>query len=137
MNNVLPGFIDSQPAFRERIPMRRYGRTEEIAAVIAFLSAGLHHRAEPARGRRHHAGAHRAQAGRRLHPSAPLQHQEVTADARSLTRSRNCSRNSRSRRTSMWRNCRSAQGRGGAASRRSGRWPPVPGSAPPRSCRAR
>ena len=42
MNNVLPGFIDSLPekqAFRDRIPMQRYGKTEEIAAVIAFLAS--------------------------------------------------------------------------------------------------
>lgn len=42
MNNVLPGFIDSlpeKPEFRERIPMARYGKTEEIAAVIAFLAS--------------------------------------------------------------------------------------------------
>jgi NAD(P)-dependent dehydrogenase (short-subunit alcohol dehydrogenase family) len=42
MNNVLPGFIDSLPEreeFRARIPMQRYGRTEEIAAVIAFLAS--------------------------------------------------------------------------------------------------
>ena len=42
MNNVLPGFIDSlpeKPAFRERIPMQRYGKTEEIASVIAFLAS--------------------------------------------------------------------------------------------------
>jgi NAD(P)-dependent dehydrogenase (short-subunit alcohol dehydrogenase family) len=42
MNNVLPGFIDSLPeksSFRERIPMQRYGKTEEIAAVIAFLAS--------------------------------------------------------------------------------------------------
>ncbi len=42
MNNVLPGFIDSLPEkaeFRERIPMGRYGRTEEIAALIAFLAS--------------------------------------------------------------------------------------------------
>ena len=42
MNNVLPGFIDSLPEkqeFRDRIPMQRYGRTEEIAAVIAFLAS--------------------------------------------------------------------------------------------------
>ncbi len=42
MNNVLPGFIDSLPEkqeFRERIPMQRYGRTEEIADVIAFLAS--------------------------------------------------------------------------------------------------
>lgn len=42
MNNVLPGFIDSlpeKPEFRERIPMQRYGKTEEIADVIAFLAS--------------------------------------------------------------------------------------------------
>ena len=42
MNNVLPGFIDSLPEkqeFRDRVPMRRYGKTEEIAAVIAFLAS--------------------------------------------------------------------------------------------------
>jgi len=42
MNNVLPGFIDSLPEkqeFRERIPMGRYGRTEEVADVIAFLAS--------------------------------------------------------------------------------------------------
>jgi NAD(P)-dependent dehydrogenase (short-subunit alcohol dehydrogenase family) len=41
MNNVLPGFIDSLPeseARRERIPMRRYGRMEEVAELIAFLA---------------------------------------------------------------------------------------------------
>lgn len=40
MNNVLPGFIDSLPEnedFKARIPMGRYGKTEEIAATIAFL----------------------------------------------------------------------------------------------------
>lgn len=42
MNNVLPGFIDSLPEkkeFRDRIPMRRYGKSEEIAATIAFLAS--------------------------------------------------------------------------------------------------
>jgi NAD(P)-dependent dehydrogenase (short-subunit alcohol dehydrogenase family) len=42
MNNVLPGFIDSLPEkqeFRDRIPMKRYGRTQEIADVIAFLAS--------------------------------------------------------------------------------------------------
>ncbi len=42
MNNVLPGFIDSLPEkdeARRRIPMGRYGRTEEIAAVIGFLAS--------------------------------------------------------------------------------------------------
>jgi NAD(P)-dependent dehydrogenase (short-subunit alcohol dehydrogenase family) len=40
MNNVLPGWIDSLPATderRENVPMRRYGRSEEIAATVAFL----------------------------------------------------------------------------------------------------
>jgi len=42
MNNVLPGFIDSLPEkeeFRERIPMERYGKTEEVSKVIAFLAS--------------------------------------------------------------------------------------------------
>jgi len=42
MNNVLPGFIDSLPEkeeFRARIPMERYGRTDEISAVISFLAS--------------------------------------------------------------------------------------------------
>jgi len=42
MNNVLPGFIDSLPEkaeFRGRIPMGRYGKTSEIAAVIGFLAS--------------------------------------------------------------------------------------------------
>ena len=40
MNNVLPGWIDSLPATeerRDRVPMRRYGTAEEIAATVAFL----------------------------------------------------------------------------------------------------
>lgn len=40
INNILPGFIDSLPekeAFRSRIPMGRYGTTDEIAATVAFL----------------------------------------------------------------------------------------------------
>jgi NAD(P)-dependent dehydrogenase (short-subunit alcohol dehydrogenase family) len=40
MNNVLPGFIDSLPEKgerRERIPMGRYGRADEVAELIAFL----------------------------------------------------------------------------------------------------
>lgn len=40
INNVLPGWIDSLPATDERrdsVPMGRYGRAEEIAAIIAFL----------------------------------------------------------------------------------------------------
>jgi NAD(P)-dependent dehydrogenase (short-subunit alcohol dehydrogenase family) len=42
MNNVLPGFIDSLPEkaeFRARIPMGRYGKRSEIAAVIGFLAS--------------------------------------------------------------------------------------------------
>lgn len=42
MNNVLPGFIDSLPEkeeFRRRIPMERYGKTDEISATIAFLAS--------------------------------------------------------------------------------------------------
>jgi len=42
MNNVLPGWIDSLPAQEERrgsVPLKRYGKTEEIAATIAFLAS--------------------------------------------------------------------------------------------------
>jgi len=42
MNNVLPGFIDSLPEkkeFRDRIPMQRYGKTDEISATVAFLAS--------------------------------------------------------------------------------------------------
>ena len=42
MNNVLPGWIDSLPATEERrqgVPMKRYGRSEEVAATIAFLAS--------------------------------------------------------------------------------------------------
>ena len=42
MNNVLPGFIDSLPEqeqFRERIPMGRYGKVEEVAELIALLAS--------------------------------------------------------------------------------------------------
>ncbi len=42
MNNVLPGFIDSlpeKPENRARIPMGRYGKTEEISALIGFLAS--------------------------------------------------------------------------------------------------
>jgi NAD(P)-dependent dehydrogenase (short-subunit alcohol dehydrogenase family) len=42
MNNVLPGFIDSLPEkqeFRDRIPMQRYGKTDEVSALIAFLAS--------------------------------------------------------------------------------------------------
>jgi NAD(P)-dependent dehydrogenase (short-subunit alcohol dehydrogenase family) len=40
MNNVLPGWIDSLPATEERrdsVPMKRYGTSEEVASLIAFL----------------------------------------------------------------------------------------------------
>jgi len=42
MNNVLPGWIDSLPATEERrkgVPLKRYGKSEEIAATIAFLAS--------------------------------------------------------------------------------------------------
>jgi NAD(P)-dependent dehydrogenase (short-subunit alcohol dehydrogenase family) len=42
MNNVLPGWIDSLPALdarRDSVPMQRYGKSEEIAATIAFLAS--------------------------------------------------------------------------------------------------
>ena len=42
INTVLPGFIDSLPekeAFRARIPMQRYGRSAEVAELIALLAS--------------------------------------------------------------------------------------------------
>ncbi len=42
MNNVLPGFIDSLPEAedrRARIPMGRYGKAEEVSALIAYLAS--------------------------------------------------------------------------------------------------
>ncbi|YCI03753.1 SDR family oxidoreductase [Ensifer sp. D2-11] len=42
MNNVLPGFIDSLPETEERrrrIPMGRYGASEEVAELIALLAS--------------------------------------------------------------------------------------------------
>lgn len=42
MNNVLPGWVDSLPATEERresVPMQRYGKSEEIAATVAFLAS--------------------------------------------------------------------------------------------------
>jgi len=42
INNVLPGWIDSLPATEERrasVPLQRYGRSEEVAATIAFLAS--------------------------------------------------------------------------------------------------
>ena len=42
MNNVLPGWIDSLPATEERrmsVPLKRYGKADEIAATIAFLAS--------------------------------------------------------------------------------------------------
>ncbi|WP_394792046.1 SDR family oxidoreductase [Rhodoferax sp.] len=42
MNNVLPGWIDSLPETdqrRDSVPMRRYGRSDEIAATVAFLAS--------------------------------------------------------------------------------------------------
>jgi NAD(P)-dependent dehydrogenase (short-subunit alcohol dehydrogenase family) len=42
MNNVLPGFIDSLPEKddrRERIPMGRYGRSDEVAELVTYLAS--------------------------------------------------------------------------------------------------
>ena len=42
MNNVLPGYIDSLPEKQERrarIPMGRYGTSEEVGELIAFLAS--------------------------------------------------------------------------------------------------
>lgn len=42
INNVLPGFIDSLPEKHERrarIPMGRYGRTDEVSSLIAWLAS--------------------------------------------------------------------------------------------------
>ena len=42
MNNVLPGFIDSLPETedrRARIPMGRYGHTEEVSSLISWLAS--------------------------------------------------------------------------------------------------
>ncbi|MGD9769030.1 MAG: SDR family oxidoreductase [Pseudolabrys sp.] len=41
MNNVLPGFIDSFPEkaeIRDRIPMHRYGKVQDVAELILFLA---------------------------------------------------------------------------------------------------
>lgn len=42
MNNVLPGWIDSLPRTDERaasVPMKRYGKAEEIGRTVAFLAS--------------------------------------------------------------------------------------------------
>ena len=42
MNNILPGWIDSLPENddrRQRVPMKRYGSSAEIAATAAFLAS--------------------------------------------------------------------------------------------------
>ncbi len=41
MNNVLPGFIDSlpeKPGIKEMIPMARYGKVAEVAALVSHLA---------------------------------------------------------------------------------------------------
>ena len=42
MNNILSGFIDSLPEkeeFKARIPLNRYGKTNEISEVVSFLAS--------------------------------------------------------------------------------------------------
>ena len=42
MNNVLPGFIDSLPEKLDRvdrIPMGRYGKTEEVSSLVSYLAS--------------------------------------------------------------------------------------------------
>ena len=42
MNNILPGFIDSLPLkedFLKRIPLNRYGKVNEISAVVEMLAS--------------------------------------------------------------------------------------------------
>lgn len=42
MNNILPGFIDSLPEKedrRSRIPMGRYGRSDEVSGLISYLAS--------------------------------------------------------------------------------------------------
>ena len=42
INNILPGFIDSLPEkdeFKKRIPLGRYGKTNEISKVVSFLAS--------------------------------------------------------------------------------------------------
>ncbi|MCV0427709.1 MAG: SDR family oxidoreductase [Roseibium sp.] len=42
MNNILPGFIDSLPEKedrRKRIPMGRYGRSDEVSSLISYLAS--------------------------------------------------------------------------------------------------
>ncbi len=42
MNNILPGFIDSLPTkkhFLNRIPLKRYGKVNEISSVIEMLAS--------------------------------------------------------------------------------------------------
>jgi len=42
MNNILPGFIDSLPENddrRARIPMGRYGRSDEVSGLISYLAS--------------------------------------------------------------------------------------------------
>jgi NAD(P)-dependent dehydrogenase (short-subunit alcohol dehydrogenase family) len=44
MNNILPGYIDSLPeteARRTAIPMGRYGRAEEVSAMVSYLSSDM------------------------------------------------------------------------------------------------
>ena len=42
MNNILPGFINSLPEkkeFKKRIPLKRYGKVNEVSEFISFLAS--------------------------------------------------------------------------------------------------
>ena len=44
MNNILPGFINSKglpekEEIKSRIPLNRYGTTEEISSLVSFLAS--------------------------------------------------------------------------------------------------
>ena len=44
MNNILPGYIDSLPEVESRravVPMGRYGRVEEVNAMVSYLASDL------------------------------------------------------------------------------------------------
>ena len=62
MNNILPGFINSKglpekEEVKSRIPLNRYGTTEEIASLVSFLAsdgAAIYYRSRYSCGWRHY-----------------------------------------------------------------------------------